>query len=176
MLFRSHITVLGSSVFRDLMDSWESPVTEFMTSSAILKEAVEDLEWPQGPLRVLVNHSPFGVTLTSEGGVGSLEIALPAESIKNAVTQGGCTRFAYAYKFMKSALVGLSGSKGTSSEIASRVLIDANGLLKVVHMVSPGAGAAIVPVDLNVQHTQTMSTSVVLTYVVQPMFEDEVQN
>jgi hypothetical protein len=57
----AHLSILGTSQVIDLMDHWQPPSTEFTTSSAILREAVEDLEWPRGHVHVIVQAQPLQV-------------------------------------------------------------------------------------------------------------------
>jgi hypothetical protein len=55
----AHLAILATSHTVDLMDHWQPPATEFTTSAVVLREAVEDLEWPQGHVRVLVQAQPL---------------------------------------------------------------------------------------------------------------------
>ena len=57
----AHLTILGTSHIADILDHWQPPATEFLASTALLREAVEDLEWPQGHVRVHVQAQPLQV-------------------------------------------------------------------------------------------------------------------
>jgi hypothetical protein len=57
----AHLAILGTTHIVDLLDHWQSPATEFVTSNAALREAVEDLEWPQGHIQIRVQARPFQV-------------------------------------------------------------------------------------------------------------------
>jgi hypothetical protein len=57
----AHLAILGTTHIVDLIDQWQPPATEFVTSSAALREAVEDLEWPQGHIQLRVQARPFQV-------------------------------------------------------------------------------------------------------------------
>lgn len=169
----AHITILGTAHFRSLMDSWQPPATEFVTAPAVLKEAIDDLEWLQGSIRIRVTAAPVSVTLQAEGSVGELSIRIPGAALKSVVAQLDPVDNAYAFKYLKTALTGLGGVKGGGQEVSSRLAIDANGMLKAVHMMGAAAGGASAPQDAMAHHTQAMSTVVVLTYFVLPAFNDE---
>jgi hypothetical protein len=57
----AHLAILGTTQVVDILDHWQPPATEFLTNTAILREAVEDLEWPQGHIRVVVQAQPLQV-------------------------------------------------------------------------------------------------------------------
>lgn len=57
----AHINILGEMHIQHLDDVWQNPATEFTTSANILKEAIEDLEWPHGHLKLSVQAHPFQV-------------------------------------------------------------------------------------------------------------------
>lgn len=164
----AHLAILGPSQFHDVLDNWQLPAAEFLTDASILREAVEDLEWPQGPVRVSIKSRPFQVSLNAEGNVGQLGVVLPSNQLRQQIAPRTTVSFQYAYKFMKIALVGAASIKGDSS---SRLAMDANGLLKVVHILGSGHDGAH-PLAPSAQSSQVMSAAVVVTYTVQPMFEE----
>lgn len=169
----AHITILGTNPFRDLVDSWQPPATGFVTAPALLKEAIDDLEWLQGCVRVRVTPTPFAVTLSAYGPVGELDIRLPRSALQSTVGTGQPIGHAYAFKYLKAALTGLGALKGGAQEVSCRVTIDANGMLKVVHMMGAAGGGASAPQDAMAHHTQAMSTAVVLTYFVLPVYDED---
>ena len=57
----AHLAILGSTDITDLMDHWQAPATQFVTSTLALREAVEDLEWPQGHVQIAVRARPLQV-------------------------------------------------------------------------------------------------------------------
>ena len=57
----AHLSILGTAHVVDLLDHWQPPATELLTNAAVLREAVEDLEWPQGHVRVTVQAQPLQV-------------------------------------------------------------------------------------------------------------------
>lgn len=58
----AHLAILGTSHVADILDHWQPPATEFLANTALLREAVEDLEWPQGHVRVHVQAEPLQVS------------------------------------------------------------------------------------------------------------------
>jgi Repair protein Rad1/Rec1/Rad17 len=58
----AHIALLAPSKISHLIDHWQAPATEFSTTAATLREAVEDLEWPQSHVRITVKANPFQVS------------------------------------------------------------------------------------------------------------------
>jgi hypothetical protein len=57
----AHLVILGTIHIVDLIDHWQPPATEFVTSNTALREAVEDLEWPHGHVQIKVQAKPFQV-------------------------------------------------------------------------------------------------------------------
>lgn len=57
----AHLAILGSTDITDLMDHWQAPATQFVTGTLALREAVEDLEWPQGHVQITVKARPLQV-------------------------------------------------------------------------------------------------------------------
>ena len=58
----AHIALLGVSPIVHLIDHWQAPATEFSSTAATLREAVEDLEWPHSHVRMTVKANPFQVS------------------------------------------------------------------------------------------------------------------
>jgi hypothetical protein len=58
----AHIALLAPSQTSHLLDHWQAPATEFSSTAATLREAVEDLEWPQSHVRMTVKANPFQVS------------------------------------------------------------------------------------------------------------------
>eukprot|EP00892_Ulva_mutabilis_P006252 jgi/Ulvmu1/399/UM001_0406.1 len=165
MNMHAHINILGEVRIDNLLDHWKLPVTEFTTYENVLREAIEDLEWPHGHMKLSVQAHPFQVVLSSRGNIGELDVVLPNNHIRNPRTHGTSISHFYAYKFSKSAFTGILGTKGTYS---SHVSIDSNGLLKVVHLL-PGMQQSAAVASQASQAT----TDITLSYVLQPMFHDE---
>lgn len=58
----AHVTIVESQGTRcDLADHWRAPTTEFVCAGGLLREAVDDLEWPQGHAHVSVSGQPLQV-------------------------------------------------------------------------------------------------------------------
>ena len=68
------------------------------------------------------------VSLSGHGNVGSLEVVLPTNLLRQPVVQETSISHNYPYKFTKAALTGVPALK---AELSTQVAIDANGLLKV---------------------------------------------
>jgi hypothetical protein len=60
--------------------------------------------------------------------VGSLDVVLPMNQLRQHVTHEASIGHFYPYKFIKVALTGVAGQKG---DFSTQVAIDVNGLLKV---------------------------------------------
>lgn len=63
MNMHAHINILGEMRIDNLLDHWKLPATEFTTYENILKEAIEDLEWPHGHVKLAIQAHPFQVRL-----------------------------------------------------------------------------------------------------------------
>lgn len=69
--------------------------------------------------------------------MGSLDVVLPTNLLRQPVIQETSVSHHYPYKFAKAALTGVPALK---AELSTQVAIDANGLLKVRWPVPLGAG------------------------------------
>jgi hypothetical protein len=69
------------------------------------------------------------VSMRADGTVGTLDVVLPNNLLRQAAIHGTSITHFYPYKFMKAAL---SGAHSVKAELSTQVAIDANGLLKVL--------------------------------------------
>ncbi|KAG2440363.1 hypothetical protein HXX76_004468 [Chlamydomonas incerta] len=129
----ARIAALEAEAVVDLGAYWTEPASSFLCPGSALKEAVDDLEWPGGPLELALVQDPPRLLLAASGH-GSLEVELPPASISGF----NCcvapeVRHAYKYRHCKAAFCNLPHPKDCAA-ISTKVSIDAQGLLKVTHM------------------------------------------
>eukprot|EP00878_Enallax_costatus_P029692 GHUV01032234.1.p1 GENE.GHUV01032234.1~~GHUV01032234.1.p1 ORF type:complete len:198 (+),score=52.55 GHUV01032234.1:494-1087(+) len=147
----ARIGTLETDTPEDLTDYWAEPVSYFLVQGPLLKEAVDDLEWPGGPVALKLARDPAAVSLAASG-TGTLEVHLPAADLSGIhVTSSNVTQ-RYKYKNLKAACCNIPDSKEAGS-ISTKVSIDANGLLKVTHMVPLGGEGGARPAASSMQHT-----------------------
>ncbi|KAG2499206.1 hypothetical protein HYH03_002787 [Edaphochlamys debaryana] len=116
----------------DMQDHWVEPTSSFLCPGFLLKEAIDDLEWPGGAVEVRLQQDPQRLVLASAGH-GVLEVEIPS----NRVSGFHCTqpevRFSYKYRHIKLACCNLPNPRDCAA-ISTKVSIDANGILKITHM------------------------------------------
>ncbi|ONK79988.1 uncharacterized protein A4U43_C01F12560 [Asparagus officinalis] len=118
------------------------PVT-FTVRSAVLKEAVDDLEWPGSSIQLLLQPQPPSVTFRGEGH-GDIQIDFQYYANNDLLIAFQCDhRISYRYKYK---FLGATTSNIPSSVLkdnrGSKLSIGRGGLLKIQHLVSvqrPGA-------------------------------------
>lgn len=75
------------------------------TPGHILKEAIEDLEWPGGPVTVHLIHNPQTAHLAARGPNGTLQVKLPLNSNRTQLRlHGQEVRHQYSYRHLATAL------------------------------------------------------------------------
>eukprot|EP00877_Chromochloris_zofingiensis_P014762 jgi/Chrzof1/953/Cz01g34290.t1 len=136
----ARLNCLEQPVPQDMTDYWADPVSYFLAQGTILKEAIDDLEWPGGSVQITMQRDPAKLTLKSTGN-GSLEIELATADLSGFHCATALVAQQYKYKNLRTALSNIPAHKDPSS-ISTKVSIDANGLLKVTHMMSMLSGAA----------------------------------
>lgn len=129
----ARINCLDHDVHKDLMDYWTDPESYFMAQGSILQEAIDDLEWPGGSVKVSMARDPQKLTLESKGN-GSLQVELDAQELTGFKCAQPSLEFSYKYKNLKTALSNIPAQK-EHSDISTKVSIDAAGILKVTHMI-----------------------------------------
>ncbi|CAD7701655.1 unnamed protein product [Ostreobium quekettii] len=118
---------------RDLGDYIKDPLSFFHIQGSVLKEATDDLEWPHGAVFVSLD-SCNGISLSSEG-TGDLQVELPMDRVSGF--QCGVPRLSWPYRWrqLHTAFSKIPQDKGDQG-VSTKVTIDANGLMKVTHMVN----------------------------------------
>lgn len=142
----ARIATLEQEVPGDMTDYWTPPVSYFLaTPGSLLKEAVEDLEWPGSAVAVKLTRDPPAISFSAHG-TGSLEVQLDASELSGFSVASAEVVQHYKFKNMKAALANIPAGKDVGGSVSTKVSIDANGMLKVTHLVpfSPqtGRGAA----------------------------------
>ncbi|KXZ56418.1 hypothetical protein GPECTOR_1g372 [Gonium pectorale] len=121
----ARITAMEAEAVVDLGEYWSEPASSFLCPGLLLKEAVDDLEWPSGPVELLLQQDPPRLVL-SAAGHGSLEY-------DDGLLSYDQVRYTYKYRHCKAAFCNLPHPKECAS-ISTKVSIDSQGLLKVTHM------------------------------------------
>ncbi|KAF6260189.1 hypothetical protein COO60DRAFT_1700427 [Scenedesmus sp. NREL 46B-D3] len=123
----------------DMTDYWQEPASYFLLRGALLKEAVEDLEWPGGCVAVRLARDPARISMAARG-TGSLEIHLNAADLSGFQVADSEVQQRYRYKNLKAAMCHIPDGRDVGGAVSTKVSIDANGLLKVTHMVPLAGG------------------------------------
>ncbi|KAF7809480.1 damaged DNA-binding protein [Senna tora] len=113
-----------------------NPLT-FTVKSAVLKEAIEDLEWPGSSIQIILQPVPPSVTLKGEGH-GDLQIDLMYYANTDLLVAFQCDHrvsFKYKYKFLRATTTNIPSSVIKENR-GSKLSIGRGGLLKVQHLVS----------------------------------------
>lgn len=108
----------------------------FAVRSAALKEAIDDLEWPGGSIQLRINSQPPMVTFLGKGH-GSLQIDFPYDQHSDLFIEFHCDQsatFWYKYKYLRAITANVPAAVVRDNR-GSKLTIDANGLLKVQHIV-----------------------------------------
>lgn len=143
----ARLSCLEQPVPQDMTEYWADPVSHFLTKGTILKEAIDDLEWPNGPVVLSMQRDPPRLSLKATGTSGALEVELPARELLSFSVASQQVSYTYAYRNLKAAFSNIpTHAKADTGSISTKVSIDASGLLKVTHMMSilgrgPGPGA-----------------------------------
>ncbi|QDZ22597.1 hypothetical protein HOP50_08g51410 [Chloropicon primus] len=124
----------------DWLDAWEGPDTSFHVPSRLLREAVEDLEWPGGSVRLSVTRSPPQVEFVS-AGAGALSVKLPESEVSGLHCSADHVCHAYSFRSLRKTLGAQSPQGGLpgladDGDALTKVSVSAQGTLKVMHMIS----------------------------------------
>ncbi|WIA42473.1 hypothetical protein OEZ86_008467 [Tetradesmus obliquus] len=131
----------------DMTDYWREPASYFLLKGALLKEAVDDLEWPGGSVAIRLSRDPPALSMAA-AGTGALEVHLSAADLSGFQVAEPQVQQRYRYKNLKASMCHIPDGKEVGGPVSTKVSIDANGLLKVTHMVplaggrAPGGGSA----------------------------------
>ncbi|KAJ1257805.1 hypothetical protein BS78_10G024200 [Paspalum vaginatum] len=113
-----------------------TPVT-FTAKSAVLKETVDDLEWPGSSIQIRMQPDPPTVIFKGEGH-GDLQIELPYYANTDLLIVFQCDRevsYRYKYKFLRATTSNIPTS-AVKENRRTKVTIGRGGMLKIQHLVS----------------------------------------
>ncbi|KAM3206930.1 hypothetical protein ACQJBY_062232 [Aegilops geniculata] len=113
-----------------------TPVT-FTVKSAILKESIDDLEWPGSSIQIQFHPDPPSVIFKGEGH-GDLEIEFSYYANTDLLIAFQCDQelsYRYKYKFLRATTSNVPSSVLKENR-GSKVTIGRGGMLKIQHLVS----------------------------------------
>ena len=122
---------------------WVEPASTFHAPGALLKDAMEDLEWAGPRVELLMERATGRVKFTS-AAQGTLSIKVPPQAVTGFSATRASVRHLYPLAKLRAAFVDLPVGREVSA-IATKVSVDARGMLKVMHIVdlqAQGAGRA----------------------------------
>ena len=127
-----------------------------LAPSALLREAVDDVDWAAagGRVRVRLTRDPPSATVSAASAVGALDVALPPSALAAFDMPFVEVEAAYRYRHVKAACGGASSHRGAGGGhhhrsgdgapppplVSSKLAIDGVGVLRVVHMVPVEGG------------------------------------
>ena len=139
--------------FLDFLETFVEPVSYFIGPGALIKEAVDDMEWLSSSSRatntgveITLHRDPGAVIMScfSHTQTQSLEVKFPVDSMAALHVMGPLVQWRYHFKHLRAVFANLpssstshaSNGSGTtpSSSSLSKVSIDAEGKLKITHM------------------------------------------
>ncbi|WOK95197.1 hypothetical protein Cni_G03904 [Canna indica] len=112
------------------------PVT-FTVRSAVLKEAIDDLEWPGSNIQITLQPDPPSVTFRGDGH-GDLQIEFPYHANTDLLIAFQCDHAVshrFKYKFLGATTSNIP-SGVLKENRGSKVTIGRGGMLKIQHLVS----------------------------------------
>ncbi|TVU12807.1 hypothetical protein EJB05_46467 [Eragrostis curvula] len=152
-----------------------TPVT-FTVKSAILKESIDDLEWPGSSIQIQMQPDPPSVILKCEGH-GDLQIEYPYYSNTDLLIAFRCDRevsYRYKYKFLRATTSNIPSSVMKENR-GTKVQIGRGGMLKIQHLISvarPG-----MPYYRNIAGGQDQTSRIVyVEFFVKPEEDDNTVN
>ncbi|AQK80201.1 Cell cycle checkpoint protein RAD1 [Zea mays] len=113
-----------------------SPVS-FTVKSAVLKETIDDLEWPGSSIQIRMQPDPPTVILKGEGH-GDLQTEFPYYANTDLLIVFQCEHevsHRYKYKFLRATTSNIPSS-AVKENRRTKVSIGRGGMLKVQHLVS----------------------------------------
>ncbi|CAG9460849.1 unnamed protein product [Pedinophyceae sp. YPF-701] len=135
--------------------------SHFLVPGALLREAMEDLEWVGSEVAVEMDDRAQRVVLSGshEAGAGSLAVEIPREKMVAFRCATGGVRRSYNYKHLQGALCNTPTFR-EAPEVSTGVSVDRRGMMKVTHLIGMGAAGG-----------QAINASVV--FMVAPLLEEE---
>ncbi|GAX80629.1 hypothetical protein CEUSTIGMA_g8064.t1 [Chlamydomonas eustigma] len=165
----------------DLEEYWSEPSSYFLTQGSIMKEVVEDLEWPGGTtVEIVMEREPQHLSMIASG-TGRMTVEMPVTDLSGFFCALPEVRHSYKYRNLRAAFCHLpSGSQKEFSSISTKVTVDAQGLLKVAHVISvlstgnhQGGNMPYEGGTINSQGASThASRAATIHFYMQPVIED----
>ncbi|KAJ0968579.1 hypothetical protein J5N97_025496 [Dioscorea zingiberensis] len=128
----------------------------FTVKSVVLKEAIEDLEWPGSSIQIVLQPDPPCVTFKGDGHgeflLSSPQIDFPyyASTALLIAFQCSCqVAYWYKYKFLSATTSNIPACVLKANR-GSKLTIGRGGMLKILHLVSVGRPGAPHPYGDNV--------------------------
>lgn len=118
----------------------------FTVKSAVLKETIEDLEWPGSSIQIVLQPDPPSVTFRGDGH-GELQIDFPYYASTDLLIAFQCDcriAYWYKYKFLRATTSNIPASVLKDNR-GSKLTIGRGGMLKIQHLVSVGRPGAPLP-------------------------------
>ncbi|XP_058104940.1 uncharacterized protein LOC131248607 isoform X2 [Magnolia sinica] len=109
----------------------------FTVKSAVLKEAIDDLEWPGSSIQIILQPDPPSVTFRGEGH-GDLQIDFLYYANTDLLIAFQCDHqvsYRYKYKFLRATTSNIP-SIVLKDNRGSKLTIGRGGMLKIQHLVS----------------------------------------
>ncbi|TKW19460.1 hypothetical protein SEVIR_4G021100v4 [Setaria viridis] len=113
-----------------------TPVT-FTVKSAVLKETIDDLEWPGSSIQIRMQPDPPTVVFKGEGH-GDLQVEFPYYANTDLLIVFQCDRevsYRYKYKFLRATTSNIPSSVMKENR-RTKVTIGRGGMLKIQHLIS----------------------------------------
>ncbi|KAK9785180.1 hypothetical protein WJX73_005914 [Symbiochloris irregularis] len=144
----ARINTLDLDLSPEISEYWQEPSSYFLAPGAMLREAIEDLEWAacsgaqtQGSVTVHLKRSPPSITL-SASDAAELSIKLPVGDLAGFMCTEAEVYHKYKYKLMRAAFSNLPSAKEAATQMSTKVTVDSSGIMKVMHMVPLFGGGA----------------------------------
>jgi cell cycle checkpoint protein len=142
----ARIATVEMQIPTDLLDFWQEPASFFIMSGGLLKEAVDDLEWAaagghqsaRGNVHLLIRSHPRAVTMRASGA-GALEVDFPlgdGDDPHGFACVGREVKCYYKHKHLRAAFSNIPAAAKDGSNVSTKVMIDSQGLMKVMHMIT----------------------------------------
>jgi hypothetical protein len=108
-----------------------------------MKEALDDIKWTKGDTRVSLVRDPSSLTIASSKDGVSLEVAIPTSILSSFSCAAARVSWEYRTKRLQTAFENVGGRTDDAGTI-SRIIIDSQGLMQVVHVVQvPDAAGGV---------------------------------
>ncbi|KAK2075547.1 hypothetical protein QBZ16_001655 [Prototheca wickerhamii] len=115
---------------------WEGAVASFIAPGALLRDAVDDLDWAGKSARIRVSRDPAGLSFLSSDQTLRLEVEVPMAQLLGFSCQPGTHQATYSLRFLSTALLAHTASGSSPAAGATKVAMDSQGLLKVTHLLN----------------------------------------